>query len=603
MSSDLSAKQLSSGADFLKIDAGARAAGMGRSYTALANDPNALFWNPAGLGHIRQPEVTYQRIEYIEDMALDFAAFGMPFQMKDGTRAGIGLGFMQLGVPSFDSTGGLEPAVSSSDLAGIFGFAFGGKEWSVGLSGKFVKRDLAGEVARTFAGDAGIMARPVRFFRIGVAVCNVGPGVDFSGGELMEDVVEREPLPTLLRTGLAFTVFEDIHHEVRVASDHTFQFGSSSYRFGGGVEYRYNQMFSLRGGYSGDHDRRDLSMGGGVDLEFFAVDYAYLPFGDLGDTHRISALIRFGRPDDPNRGLRAPNRITAEAYDRSALVNWTEVVTRDVVGYLLFVKKPGWQDYRQLTKDPLKVTSVKLKSLQNGVSYELGVVSVTAAGRRSRMAKTTVVPDPGKSLRHLELVPIGLKAEPAGSGMVITWEESVEATGYHLYRLDEEGGAPKKMNASPLTRPRVQLKSLSPDRSYRFQVTAIGKDGEESRPSTPLEVRWNGIPEAVPTAAPLVPTPVPVVLVPPSSITVLPGPGNATLSWAAVPGAAGYHVYVSSDGATGWKRLTSAPLRENRAVLKPLKPRMYHFAVTSVDIRGAETEKAMAAPVIPLAAQ
>jgi hypothetical protein len=595
LASPLSAAQLSSGADFLKIDAGARAAGLGRSYTALASDPTALFWNPAGLGLMKRAEVTYQRLQYFGDMSHNFVATGIPLLTGDGTKAGIGLGFVNLAVPSFDSTGGLEPAVASGDMAGIVGFAFAKKGWSVGFDGKFVKRELAGDIARAFIGDAGVMAQPVRFFRFGIAACHVGPGLRFAE--------EEEPMPTLVRTGFSFTFFEDIHHEMRMSSDHTYQFNGSSYRFGAGLEYRYNQLFSVRGGYSGDHDRRDVSMGGGVDLDFFQVDYAYLPFGKLGDTHRISALIRFGRPDDPERGLRAPNRLTAEAYDRSALVNWTEVYTRDVVGYLLFVKKPGWQDHRQLTKEPLRVTSVKLRKLQNGVPYEVGVVSVTAAGRRSRMVKTIVVPDPSRSLQHLELVPIGLKAEARGAGLALSWEPSVGSVGYNLYLLDAAGGAPKRLNANLLASPAVNLKSLSADRVYRFQVTAVGKDGVESRPSVPVEARVVPAAAAVPIAspAPSTPTPVALVLAPPSSLTVLPGPGSATLSWGAVMGAAGYNVYVSTDGGATWRKLTSTPLAGQQVLLKPLKPRMYHLAVTSVDVNGGETVKALAAPVIPLA--
>ncbi|MEW5925523.1 MAG: hypothetical protein AB1746_16195, partial [Candidatus Zixiibacteriota bacterium] len=35
---------------FLRIAAGARAAGMGEAYVAIADDATATHWNPAGLG-------------------------------------------------------------------------------------------------------------------------------------------------------------------------------------------------------------------------------------------------------------------------------------------------------------------------------------------------------------------------------------------------------------------------------------------------------------------------------------------------------------------------------------------------------------------------
>src|SRR5215468_8588160 len=37
---------------FLKIGIGARAAGMGGAFVAVADDPSAVFWNPAGLARL-----------------------------------------------------------------------------------------------------------------------------------------------------------------------------------------------------------------------------------------------------------------------------------------------------------------------------------------------------------------------------------------------------------------------------------------------------------------------------------------------------------------------------------------------------------------------
>ena len=42
-----------SGFQFLKIGQGARAVAMGDAYTAVADDINAIFWNPAGLTGVR----------------------------------------------------------------------------------------------------------------------------------------------------------------------------------------------------------------------------------------------------------------------------------------------------------------------------------------------------------------------------------------------------------------------------------------------------------------------------------------------------------------------------------------------------------------------
>ena len=36
-----------------------------------------------------------------------------------------------------------------------------------------------------------------------------------------------------------------------------------------------------------------LSFGGGFRYEKYQIDYAFVPFGDLGNTHRISLLFNF----------------------------------------------------------------------------------------------------------------------------------------------------------------------------------------------------------------------------------------------------------------------------------------------------------------------
>ncbi len=592
MASVTSAKQVTSGADFLTIEAGARGAALGQSYTALASDANALSWNPAGLGFLRRPEASYLRLEHLADMAYNYGAFALPIRAGSG-KIGLGAGIITLGTPAFDSTMGVAPPASFSDLAGIFGAAYGTRTFAFGVDGKYLLRDVGGVKGTGWSFDAGVMARPGPRWSLGLAGSHLGPPVRFGAS--------KEKLPSLLKAGLAWTFLETPEHALRVTADQAVRFSSMTYCAGGGLEYVFHQIFALRGGFAGDHDRRDPSAGAGLDLDVFQVDYAYLPYGDLGTTHRLSALIRFGSPDELGRGLRPPARLAVEAYDKSALVTWKPVLTKDVTGYHLFVKKPGWEAFRQLTRTPLTDTVVKLRKLQNGTQYEVGVTSVTAAGRQSRMSRVFVVPDPGRSMDHLELVPIGLKVATTGEGLDLSWEPSVNAKGYNLYLLDDRDAVIRKLNGSPLAEPRVSLKKLVPDRSYRFRVTALAPDGSESRPSVPLEAR----------VAPVAPTPTPsptaVVALVPTVTTLLPpvplrvsvAEGSVELSWDPVAGADAYNVYVSTDGGQTFRLLTPRPVTTRRVDLQKLSPRTYLFAVTSVANGGRESVKAIAQPVTP----
>ena len=45
-------------AQFLKLGVGARAIGMGEAYSAIADDPTAIYWNPAGLAAVSEHSVS-----------------------------------------------------------------------------------------------------------------------------------------------------------------------------------------------------------------------------------------------------------------------------------------------------------------------------------------------------------------------------------------------------------------------------------------------------------------------------------------------------------------------------------------------------------------
>ena len=48
------------GASFLKIGVGARACGMSSAFTAVADDPSAMHWNPAGLAMVKSVDIRIQ---------------------------------------------------------------------------------------------------------------------------------------------------------------------------------------------------------------------------------------------------------------------------------------------------------------------------------------------------------------------------------------------------------------------------------------------------------------------------------------------------------------------------------------------------------------
>src|SRR5881397_2370229 len=59
---------------FLKLGVGARPMGMGSAYVALADDPTAVYWNPAGLASAEGTQLLVMHNEWIQDFRQEFAA-------------------------------------------------------------------------------------------------------------------------------------------------------------------------------------------------------------------------------------------------------------------------------------------------------------------------------------------------------------------------------------------------------------------------------------------------------------------------------------------------------------------------------------------------
>jgi fibronectin type 3 domain-containing protein len=577
----LSAQSTTSGADFLKIDSGARSEGMGEAFTAVADDVNALTWNPAGLALLKGPQVGYLRMLYLSDIDYNFGGIAVP--LPDGENTwGLGAGVVNLGT-SFDSTLGLEPSVSAGDTALFLSGAYRIKTIvSFGASAKYILRNIAGYNASAFAGDASVLITPGDRFRIGAGLFNFGQSVKF--------ISSSDPLPLTGRLGLAYQVLNIPRNTLLLAADGSYDLQAKDLQGAVGAEYWYDQSLALRAGYTGDAYQQHWTAGVGVNTSSFELDYAYSPMGSLGETHRLSLLVRFGGETPP--GLGAPSLFTAKPFDSGIELNWKAADSKDLVGYNLYVKKPGALVYTRVTPHPISDTSVKLKNLKNGMNYDFELSSVSAAGRESSKVRISAVPAapastpvPAAAPSPVVLAPpTGFRVVSAGVGLSLSWNKSpAPAAGYNLYLAGETGNPPKKMSSKPLVETLAKIKNAVTDKTYRFFLTSVDASGVESAPASAVYV-----PAPAPTP---VPTAVPAAFPAPESFNAVPGDGSASLSWSEVPGAVGYKLYASSDGKA-FDLLTPQAKTGLKAILKPLtNGQAYYFAVTALALDGRESAK------------
>lgn len=289
----------STGAAFLKIGVGARPIGMGGAFVAVADDANAVFWNPAGLSKLNNKQISAMHTEWISDVIYDYVGYVTPL----GNNA-IGISAVYL------SSGYMEKRDSSGDVSGSFSaydasvaLSYARKfnsVMSLGVNVKLLQQKIGNDVANGVAIDIGqIYNTAINNLNIGLAVQNIGPDMKF--------IEEPYSLPLTVLVGAGYrilgglTLGMDVKHQV-IDNRTSLSFGT---------EYLLVNSLALRAGYlmkllKSDSDvgetpgvNNDLGRltgigaGLGFRLGTTSVDYAFVPYGDLGNTHRISFLISF----------------------------------------------------------------------------------------------------------------------------------------------------------------------------------------------------------------------------------------------------------------------------------------------------------------------
>ncbi|RMH71626.1 MAG: hypothetical protein D6675_06335 [Gemmatimonadetes bacterium] len=289
-------KVAQSGVQFLKIGVGARAVGMGEAFVAVADDPTALYWNPAGLVNVEGKAFTVSYNKWIAETTHSFVGYAQYFPGL-GT---FGISFVNFSVGEIDET---EPGI------GLTGRTYGASDFMAGLSYsrrltdkfsvggtlKMINSYIADESAAGWAADVGTLYDTgFRTIRLGMVIQNFGGDIKYIG--------EDTPLPITFKAGVAMDLLNRDAHavtgsiEMRHPNDN-----AETVQMGG--EYWFNNMVATRLGYRYNYDAGGLTAGFGVRLDIggsqFELDYSYTDMGEylgpnFGDNpQRIGATLKF----------------------------------------------------------------------------------------------------------------------------------------------------------------------------------------------------------------------------------------------------------------------------------------------------------------------
>ncbi|MBI4548749.1 MAG: type IX secretion system protein PorQ [Ignavibacteriae bacterium] len=284
--------------DFLRADVGARAAALGGSLVTLTDDPNVIFYNPAGLSTLSGRKVSVGFFKHLMDVNAGYASFGTEIPQLGFVGAGV----QYINYGEFDRTGEEGQNLgtfSAGELAITAGY---GDQLQTGLSygvnAKFIYSSIAEVRSTAVALDFGLQytAVPNRMI-VGTSLLNLGTQLD-------PYVNTREHLPLDFKVGaslypehLPAVIMLNLHRLNEQQDNFVDRFKAFSI----GAEFTASTNVKLRFGYN--HERRQeskirassglagFSTGVGISTGMYAIDYSFSSIGPIGGLHRISVAF------------------------------------------------------------------------------------------------------------------------------------------------------------------------------------------------------------------------------------------------------------------------------------------------------------------------
>ncbi len=314
------------GAQFLKLEVGARSLAMGSASMGTVHDASAIFWNPGGLTSVNRTSVVLSHMSWFADINYEAGAFAVrtPAGVFGAFVASLSSGEME--VTTVEEQTGTGETFEKTDA--VMGVSWARKlthNFSFGVNAKLVREDygfsddMSGEaiVAQAIGFDVGTQYQTdFRSLKMGLAIQHFGPelrpkgsfqdivGFDAQTQEYVRDLEKNfkaYPMPMAFRAGVAMEVFRRDNQEIILAVD-VLHPSDNVERVNIGAEYTLFNLLALRGGlvFYADNNRFDdpnrtnayrFSFGAGVSVAGINIDYAFVDYGILSNVQTFSAVF------------------------------------------------------------------------------------------------------------------------------------------------------------------------------------------------------------------------------------------------------------------------------------------------------------------------
>lgn len=281
------------GFSFLKLGVGSKAVAMGGAFTGLADDPATMYYNPAGTINLPGRQFMAAYHNYIVDIQSGYVAGVFPL-LKD-KKVGFFVDYLnfgdftetdQYGVPTGNFSGG-DIQIGGNISANLL------PELAAGINAKFISEFADGYSSEAIAFDLGLFYRHRdSLTTAGLCLYNLGGVLSgFSEGSVGE---HKDKLPMGVRAGIGHSLRE---LPLVAALDLVYPNDNDIYLNAGLELYQFKPLY-IRAGYStfgenyktgsGSDGWGGLSLGFGLDYKVYHISYAFMPYLDLGSSHRVT---------------------------------------------------------------------------------------------------------------------------------------------------------------------------------------------------------------------------------------------------------------------------------------------------------------------------
>ena len=300
-----------SAANWLKIESGVRGISMGGSQVASGSGISGVFYNPASIAFGQSSEVYYSKSYYLAGISHNTLGYVTKLTFSD--YLGLYLFYLDSGemdVTTVISPDGTGEKFSVLDLSVRFLY---GKQLTdrlrIGVALKYFREEIYTAHMQSLVVDVGSnFDTGIYGFDLGMSVSNFGPEVQYEGDALdvtvdddiavsgkLSKITSKFSVPLTFRIGLSNDVIggdEGSVHRLTLSADGINPIDYTVYG-GLGVEYSWRDIAFIRGGTKLFHDTAGMSLGGGLKWSIFEIDYAYVNYGILEETHQYGISLEF----------------------------------------------------------------------------------------------------------------------------------------------------------------------------------------------------------------------------------------------------------------------------------------------------------------------